>query len=133
LAPDEAELARVVLLVEDDPDTRAAFTQTLAEELGEPVVVARDGHEAIARAHQHRPAVVVLDIGLPGVDGYAVAQALRADPATAGTWLIALTATGTPREAARAGFDQFLWKPVDVEHLAVAVQAGLQRAGTPTR
>jgi CheY-like chemotaxis protein len=130
--PAEARgLARVVLLVEDDPDTCAAFTQALAEELGEAVVLARDGFEAIARAHQHRPAVVVLDIGLPGIDGYEVARALRADPATTNTWLIALTATGSAREAARAGFDQFLWKPIDVEHLAVAVQAGLERAGSP--
>jgi CheY-like chemotaxis protein len=126
-------LARVILLVEDDPDTRVAFTQTLAEELGEAVVLARDGYEAIDRARQHRPAVVVLDIGLPGADGYAVAQALRADPTTANTWLIALTATGTPRDAAQAGFDQFLWKPIDVEHLTVAVQAGLQRAGSVAR
>lgn len=123
--------ARVVLVVEDDADTRSALTQALAEELGEAVAVARDGFEAIERARQLRPAVVVLDIGLPGIDGYEVARALRADRATTGAWLIAHTAQGTPRGAAEAGFDQFLWKPVDVEHLAVAVEAGLDRADTP--
>jgi len=122
-----------VLLVEDDPDTRAAFTLALAEEIGEAVAVARDGQEALARARHHRPGVVVVDIGLPDVDGYAVARALRADPATAGAWLIALTGQGSPRDAARAGFDEFLWKPIDVDHLAVAVQAGLERAAAADR
>jgi CheY-like chemotaxis protein len=135
-APAAEEARRVVLLVDDDPETRATHTRALAEELGQAVVVARDGAEAISRARQHRPAVVVLDVGRPGLDGCTLAATLRADAATAGAWLIALTATGSPREAARAGFDQFLWKPVDVEHLALAVQAGLVRTTalrSPTR
>jgi DNA-binding response OmpR family regulator len=68
-----------------------------------------------------------VDIGLPKRDGYEVVRQLRADPRTAGAWVIALTGTGSPREAARAGFDQFLWKPVDLAHVALAVQAGLAR------
>lgn len=120
-------MPRVVLVVEDDPDTRSVFAQVLTDELGEPVVVARDGPEALELARKHRPAVVVLDIGLPKVDGYEVARRLRADPATARAWIIAATAVGKPDEAGRAGFDQFLWKPLELGHLALAVEGGLDR------
>lgn len=126
--PATQQLARVVLLVDDDSEIRAAHSRALAEELGEAVVLARNGCEALARARRHRPAVVLLDVGRPSLDGFALGAALRADPATANAWLIALTATGIPREASRAGFDQLLWKPVDAEHLCLAVQAGLVRA-----
>ena len=116
-----------VLVVEDDPDTRRVLLLGLADELGEPVAPAADGEEALWVAAEAPPDVVVLDIGLPKRDGYEVIRQLRADPRTANAWVIALTGTGTPREAARAGFDQFLWKPVDLGHVALAVQAGLSR------
>jgi CheY-like chemotaxis protein len=119
----------VVLVVEDDADTRTALVAALDDEIEQPIVIARDGEEAIARARAYAPAVVLLDIGLPKVDGYEVARALRADPATAAAWIVAITGTGRPRDAARAGVDQFLWKPLDLEHLSVAVRAGMDRAG----
>jgi CheY-like chemotaxis protein len=116
-----------VLVVEDDPDTRRALLLALAEDLGEPIAPAADGEEALWVAAEAPPDVVVLDIGLPKHDGYEVIRQLRADPRTAGAWVIALTGTGSPREAARAGFDQFLWKPADLTHVALAVHAGLRR------
>jgi CheY-like chemotaxis protein len=115
----------VVLIVEDDAETRAFLQTALREELGLAVAVARDGAEAVERARRHGPAVVLLDIHLPKVDGYAVARQLRADPHTTDAWLIALTGLGEPRRAAAAGFDRFLNKPIDLDHLLVAIEAGL--------
>jgi CheY-like chemotaxis protein len=120
-----------VLVVEDDPETRRVLLMSLADDIGEPIAPAADGDEALWVAAASPPNVVVLDIGLPKRDGYEVVRALRADPRTAGAWVIALTGTGSPREAARAGFDQFLWKPVDLGHVALAVQAGLTRGIDP--
>lgn len=114
-----------VLVVEDDADTGEALRAALTEELGAPVVVAHDGEEALRVAAELQPSVVLLDIGLPKRDGYEVARALRADPRTSDAWVVALTGQGNPREAARAGFDQYLWKPADVAHVVVAVEAGL--------
>ena len=119
--------ASSVLVVEDDADTSEALTTALADELGGRAAVAYDGDEALRMATDMQPSVVLLDIGLPKRDGYEVARALRADPRTADTWVVALTATGTPREAANAGFDQYLWKPADISHVRVAVVAGLAR------
>ena len=119
--------APAVLVVEDDADTSEALVAALAEELDAPIVAAHDGDEAVRLAAEAQPDVVLLDIGLPKRDGYEVARALRADPRTANAWVVALTGTGSPREAARAGFDQYLWKPADISHVLVAVEAGLAR------
>jgi CheY-like chemotaxis protein len=116
-----------VLVVEDDDTIRRMLLTTVAEEGGRPVVAARDGDEALARAREQRPSVVILDLLLPGLDGYTVARRLRADPATAGCWIIAVTAGGRAEEALGAGCDQFLWKPLRVEELLLAVEAGLAR------
>ena len=115
----------VVLVVEDDPETRAFLQTALREELGLAVAVARDGAEAVERARRHKPAVVLLDIHLPELDGYAVAQRLKADSRTEDAFLIALTGRGEPRQAAAAGFDRYLNKPIDIDHLLVAIEAGL--------
>ena len=116
-----------VLVVEDDPETRRALLLALADDIGEAIAPAADGEEALWVAAETPPDVVLLDIGLPKRYGYDVVRALRANPRTAGAWVIALTGSGSPREAAHAGFDQFLWKPVDLDHVALAVRAGLAR------
>lgn len=115
----------VVLVVEDDAETRQFLQLALCDELGLAVAVAGDGAEAVERARRHRPALVLLDIHLPAMDGYAVARQLKADPRTRDSWLVALTGLGEPRQAAAAGFDQFLDKPIDLDHLLVAIEAGL--------
>jgi CheY-like chemotaxis protein len=91
------------------------------------VVGAAGGEAALDVARRARPGVVVLDLRLPDRDGYSVARQLRADPETAGCWIIALTAGGQPSEALAAGVDQFLWKPVRLDELEVAIAAGLAR------
>jgi len=107
--------ARRVLLVEDHADARRILALMLKRD-GHDVRTAADGPSAVAEAKEFAPEIVLLDIGLPGMDGYAVARQLRALPQCDGARLIALTGYGQPedRELSRAaGFDEYLLKPVE--------------------
>jgi CheY-like chemotaxis protein len=108
-----------VLVVEDNRDT-ADSLRLLLGLYGYEVAVAYSGHDGVRAAEQHRPDVVLCDIGLPGLDGYAVARRLRGNPATAQARLIAVTAYGRDEDRRRsheAGFEQHLVKPVGPDDL----------------
>ena len=108
-----------VLVVEDNVDVAETLAMFLEVE-GCTVAVAHDGPSAIELAGQFRPDTIVCDIGLPGMDGFAVARALRELPALAGVRLLAVTGYGEAEMRARvaeAGFDAHLVKPVDAEAL----------------
>jgi two-component system CheB/CheR fusion protein len=117
VAPRAARSPRRILVIEDNLD--AAESLQLALELeGHEVTIAHDGPQGIRRARELAPEVVLCDIGLPGMDGYAVAQALRREPGLRNTFLVALTGYALPedqRRAAEAGFDAHLTKPATVE------------------
>ena len=118
-ADSSAGTARRVLIVEDNSDAREALTMLL-EESGHDVRAAADGMEALSQAEQFTPDVVLLDIGLPGLDGYAVARQLRASPRSADALLVAITGYGQPEDRAlarAAGFDYHLLKPVEPTRL----------------
>jgi len=117
-----------VLVVEDDPDVGELVAYLLRRDPGLAVSLVVDGQEALAAAGASPPAVVVLDLSLPKVDGYEVARRLREDPATAPCWIIGLSGSGHADAALAAGCDQFLWKPAGIEEVEVAVRAGLLRA-----
>ena len=105
---------RRVLVVDDNMDTAESLSMLLRLQ-GHEVEVAHDGQEAIERANAFLPEVVLLDIGLPGLDGYQVAARLRERRRTAKALIVALTGYGQEedrRRALRAGFDQHLTKPV---------------------
>lgn len=109
-----------VLVVEDNEDARAMMTMML-EMHGCRVLVAADGRTALALAAAELPHLALIDIGLPEMDGYAVARALLAEPATAGICLVALTGYGSDdaRERARqAGFSQHVTKPLALDALS---------------
>jgi CheY-like chemotaxis protein len=104
-----------VLVVEDNRDG-AEMLRILLQLDGHEVAMAYNGPAAVETARQFRPDVVLCDLGLPGMDGYAVARALRQDPATAGAYLIVLSGYGQEevlRKSREAGFDLHLTKPVD--------------------
>src|SRR5919199_3082322 len=88
-----------VLVVQDETSLLDLLVLALGARAGYPVVRAADGAQALARAGEHRPGVVVLDLNVPKVDGYEVARRLRADPATAHAWIIAISGLGHPGAA----------------------------------
>ena len=113
---DKAAAGRRVLVVEDNRDGLETLV-ALLDMLGYATAGAADGKEALRVAREFRPHIVLLDLGLPGMDGYEVAQALRADPQFKGLFIAALTgwgAEGDRRRTAEAGFDAHLTKPVEL-------------------
>ena len=104
-------------------------TEALLELLGYAAAAAQDGPAAVSVAAAFGPELVLLDLGLPGMDGYDVARALRADPRHAGVILVALTGWGAEQDRARtaqAGFDHHLTKPADPDDLLRLVEAWLK-------
>jgi len=123
-----------ILLVEDNPDVAEGMAMLL-EAFGHEVHVATSGPDALDAARAQRPALLLVDIGLPGMDGYELARRVREIPALRDAVLVALTgyALEEDRERARkAGFDQHLIKPVDPKVLrGVVAQVGVQAGGSP--
>lgn len=108
-----------VLIADDAEDTRQALAVVLAAQ-GYRVLQARDGEEAVALTRAERPDVVLMDIAMPNLDGIAALDRLRADPATRGIPVAAVTARAMPddqRRIAAAGFDAQLTKPFRVPEL----------------
>ena len=108
-----------VLIVDDNLDAAESLAE-LMRECGHFVRTAHDGPTALRDAAAFRPDVIVLDLGLPDLDGYEVARRLRADERLASTVVVALTGYGEERHRRRteeAGFDHHLTKPVDIERL----------------
>jgi CheY-like chemotaxis protein len=102
-----------VLLVEDNKDTLASLVAVLRYEQYD-VITAADGYVALEMAKLSPPDVVLLDIGLPGMDGYEVAKELRKQQPKRTLYIAAITGYGTPADkqrAAEAGFDAHLLKP----------------------
>ena len=110
---------RRILVVDDNLDAAVSLSRLIAL-LGHDVNVARDGNAALFIARSVRPDIVVLDIGLPGSDGFQVAEALRREPGLAALKIIAVTGRGEQEDRERsqeAGIDYYLLKPVDVPFL----------------
>jgi CheY-like chemotaxis protein len=113
-----------VLIVDDNRDSAWSLRMMLALD-GHEVEVVLTGGEAVDAAARMKAEVVLLDIGLPDVDGYTVAQALRADVRTRDALIIAATGYGRSQDrerSRRAGIDAHLTKPIDVEQLAQMIQ-----------
>ena len=110
---------RRILVVDDNQDAADSLVMLLRM-LGNDVCTARDGLEAVNTAATFNPEVVLLDIGLPKLDGYEAARQIRTQPAGTDMVLIALTGWGQEEDRLRskeAGFDHHLTKPVDFESL----------------
>ena len=130
-APQEAEDANTsggmrVLLVDDNVDAMEMMGFLLAEMGYQPVTTA-DAGEIETLALRHKPQVIVLDIGLPGVDGYQVARRIKGNPALAHIRLVAHTGYGSPEDRLRAqeaGFDAHLVKPAELSDLEAALRGG---------
>jgi CheY-like chemotaxis protein len=118
IAPQKHGASRI--LVVDDLAASAETLMTLLEMEGFEVKIAHEGQAALAVAREFRPDVVLLDIGLPGMNGFEVAHGLRAQPESRDALLIALTGYGeaeSRNRSAQAGFDFHMTKPADVNLL----------------
>ncbi|HEX5130713.1 MAG TPA: response regulator, partial [Usitatibacter sp.] len=115
-----------ILVVEDNPDSAEAM-QMLLETMGHDVKVVGDGQSALEVAVLLQPDVILLDIGLPGMDGYELAQRLRAASQTRAAHIIAVSGYGQEKDRERSlsvGFDVHLVKPVDPAQLSQAIRGG---------
>jgi PAS domain S-box-containing protein len=120
-----ADRSRRILIVEDNDDARESL-RLLLESLGHSVIEAGDGQRGLALALHHRPEVVLIDLGLPGLDGFEVARAFRATSAGKTAALIAVTGYGQAddrRRSKEAGFDAHLVKPVSQSVLSSLIAA----------
>jgi CheY-like chemotaxis protein len=123
---------RRVLIVEDNRDAGETL-RDLLEVLGHHATLVETGFDALHVLHRQGVDVVLCDLGLPGMSGYELVQAVRADVSLRETPLVALTGYGQPddrRRTADAGFDEHLTTPVDLASLT-GVLAALQSRGTP--
>jgi PAS domain S-box-containing protein len=129
LAGEQAHPQARVLVVEDNDDGRETLIELLRD-LGYEVQGVASGSEAVHQAERHVPHLVLLDLGLPGMDGVEVARELRRRHAPQQMAIVALTGWGAKHDRARtaaAGFDEHLTKPIQPSVLAQAVRRGVDR------
>ena len=117
---------RKVLIVEDNDDMRETLGILLTRN-GHEVRMAIDGPSGLQAALAFRPDVALLDLGLPGFDGFALARNIRAHDEGKKIYLVALTGYGQPQDRLRskeAGFDELVVKPFDVNRISLLLQRG---------
>jgi two-component system cell cycle response regulator DivK len=119
-----------ILYVEDNDDN-VYLLQMWFDLLGEyELLVAEDGAAGIAMAASEKPAIILMDMNLPGIDGWEATRRLKADARTADIPVIALTAhamTGDREKALAVGCDDFDTKPVDFDRLLAKIEAAIRR------
>jgi CheY-like chemotaxis protein len=118
----------LVLIVDDDKDTRRLIQTVLEQELGLETLTAEDGQEALNKIVENMPSLVLLDLALPGMDGLELASTLKSHVDTQAIPIIVLSGLGVAGERALAlGCDAYLGKPFDVEQLKNRVRVILSR------
>ena len=122
-----------ILLVEDNEMNRDMLSRRL-QKRGYEVVIAVDGQQGVTRAHAEAPALIVMDMSLPVLDGWEATRQLKAAAATRTIPIIALTAhamAGDRERAMEAGADDFDTKPVELPRLLEKIEALLARRAAP--
>ena len=123
-------MPETILVVDDDPDI-ARFVEVNLRSAGYDVAVAADGEEALEKANEMRPDLVLLDVMMPRIDGFEVAQRLRRNPQTQNTSIIMLTAKALSTDKVlglTAGADDYIINPFDPIELLARVKGTLRRA-----
>jgi two-component system phosphate regulon response regulator PhoB len=126
-------MAPLALVVDDEPDL-ARMVEFNLRAAGFDVVIAYDGLDALARAVERVPDAVLLDLGLPGIDGYEVCRRLRADPRTSKVGIVMMTAGALSEdriEGFEAGTDDYVVKPFNIRELVLRTRAVLRRVAPP--
>lgn len=123
-------MRKSILIVDDEPNIVISLEFLMMRD-GHLVHVARDGEAGLAAVRQHRPNLVVLDVMMPKLDGFAVLEAVRADPALNGTRILMLTAKGREAEQKKGlemGADAYMPKPFSTRELVEKVNELLAAA-----
>jgi CheY-like chemotaxis protein len=121
----------LVLVVDDNEDLRALVAESLRKLAGYEVTTADDGVQGLERYFDLQPDCVVIDIKMPGLDGYQLIHALRGDPASAATPLVVLSAMVQDNDRLAgllSGADEYLLKPVSLPHLIETIRRVLARS-----
>jgi CheY-like chemotaxis protein len=119
----------LVLIGEDEPDNRIILQTVVETLLGVRAQVAGDGLAVLASVERERPRVILLDLMMPGLDGFEVTRHLKANPATASIPIVAVSAMARPddRETAlAAGCDEFVRKPFELDDLEAVIRTYLE-------
>ncbi len=122
----------LVLVVEDDSKSRKLVRDLLAFK-GYEIIEAETGEEGVGLAQEHRPSLILMDIRLPGIDGIQALGRLRAEVATQGIPVMAMTASVMSEDRQRvldAGFDGFQSKPIKIKDFVAAVEQLIERHRT---
>jgi DNA-binding response OmpR family regulator len=123
-------VSELVLVADDDDDILLLVTTRLRRD-GYEIVSASSGDRALELVREHRPALAVLDIGMPGLDGLAVLEAIRADETLSGTRVVLLTAKAQESDVRRgydSGADAYVKKPFSPSDLSERVRALLDQS-----
>lgn len=119
----------LILIVEDNPNNLKLVRDSLQVK-GYQTIAAETGEEGVRLAHERQPALILMDIQLPGISGVEALHQLRADPVTRPTPIIAITASVMTQDRKRimdAGFDGFQGKPISVKQLLATVREILDK------
>jgi CheY-like chemotaxis protein len=122
-----------ILIIEDTENNRVLLTRRLKPR-GHEIVTAEDAERGLAMVPSERPNLILMDVGLPGMDGWTAARTLKADPANRQIPIIALTAhamDGDRAKAAEAGCDDYETKPIDFGRLFAKIDRLLGSAVPP--
>src|SRR5258706_15455578 len=119
-----------VLHIEDDPRNRLLVRKLLQAD-GHEVVDAEDGLEGVRFALAQRPDLVLVDLNIPGLDGYEVTLRLRSEASLSGVPIVAITAEGDRDTSFAVGCDGFIEKPIDARRFAAQVRAFLSGRREP--
>ena len=122
-----------ILIVEDNEMNRDMLSRRLARR-GYDVTIAVDGEQGLVMARAESPALILMDMSLPGLDGWEATRQLKADAQTKGIAILALTAhamSGDREKAMAAGCDDFDTKPIELDRLLAKIEALLARRNEP--
>jgi CheY-like chemotaxis protein len=132
-APPGAKM-RTLLYVEDNPANLALVEQIIARHPNIGLLTAVNGNSGVEMARLSQPDVILMDINLPGINGFEALKILRSEPATENIPVIAISANAMPRDVRKgldAGFFRYITKPIKVTEFMEALNVALENAGNP--
>ncbi len=133
LVPELSTVTETVLVIDDNDDLLSLIADSLRKLGSFAVVTARNGSQGLERYFEVRPACVVVDVKMPGLDGYQLVKALRGDPDSSSTPIVILSAMAQPKDQLAgflSGADEYLLKPVGPLDLVNVISAVIGRSQT---